>query len=135
MCTAPTLNFPLDKLHDSFFVHIPSTEQRVVPQSREHLNECRLPHSRLSFNNYRDSPLGTLVNVEHLEGKVECKNVTTVVNDRETTLLIKRNVQSSREEGVETTTRVQVTEGKEMTRLSMYIAHSIPYYYSVLRVN
>ena len=72
------------------------------------------------------------MNVEHLECKVKCENVTTVVNDGESALLVQRNVQSPREERVEAITRVQVTViSKEITKSvnSVYltcIVHTIP---------
>ena len=90
-------------------MQVPVLEQGVVPQLGEHLYQCCLADSCLSLNDHRHPTLGTLMDVQHLDGKVQCQDIGRVVNRAQTAMLIQGDIQGSRDIAVQILTCIQLT--------------------------
>ena len=82
-----TFQASLDPIQKSVLVQIAVLDQRIVPESRQHLDEGRLPHTCLPFDDDRDTALSALIDVEHFDGKVQSEDVLVLVNGSQSVVL------------------------------------------------
>ena len=83
---------PLKELDDPSPLPPPVQEQGLIPELREHLDEGRLPHAGLPFNDDRDTTLVALMNVEHLDGVIECQDIGRVIDDGDTFVVVSLDI-------------------------------------------
>ena len=105
-----TIKLLLDKLQHSVLEEVPVSNEGEVPELGEHLDQGSLPHSRLPLYNDRYPALRTLVDVQHLDGKVQRQDVFGVVNHAQPVVLVQGDIQSPRQVRIQFIPRVQVTE-------------------------
>ena len=88
-----TIKLLPDEIQDSVSEQVPVLAEGEVPEFGQHLNQGRLPHPSLPLDDHRDTALCPLVDVEHLDGKVQCQDILGVVNSAQTGLLLVAHLQ------------------------------------------
>ena len=104
-----TVQLLLDEVPDPLLVEAPVLDEGEVPQLGEHLDQGGLPHTSLPLNDHGHPTLRPLVDVEHLDGKVQGEDILGIVDDAQPLVGVQGHVEGTGEVGVQLVTRVQLT--------------------------